>query len=81
MDGQAPGIGRHALFLVLILTFISADEEDEGFGEGEGGMHVAAAYMMLGLALLHLLLNCKTGIFELKALEELDKASRSRPKG
>jgi len=69
-----------ALFLVLILTFISADEGDE-FGEDEGGMHVIAAYMMLGLALLHMLLNYKMGIYELKALLGLDKASRSKPKG
>ena len=70
-----------ALFLVLILTFISADEGDEGFGEDEGGMHVTAAYMMLGLAFLHMLLNYKMGIYELKALLGLDKASRSKPKG
>jgi hypothetical protein len=44
-------------------------------------MLVAAACMMLGLALLHLLLNYKMVIFELKALVGLDKASRSRPKG
>ena len=70
-----------ALILVLILTFISADEEDEGFGEDEGGIHVTAAYMMLGLAFLHMLLNYKMGIYELKALLGFDKASRSKPKG
>jgi hypothetical protein len=70
-----------ALFLVLILTFVSADEEDEGIGDDEGGMHVAAAYMVLGLALLHMMLNYKMVIFELKALLGLDNASRSKPKG
>jgi cytochrome b561 len=70
-----------ALFLVLILTFISADEEDGEFGEDEGGMHVTAAYLMLGLAFLHMLLNYKVGIYELKALLGLDKASRSKRKG
>lgn len=69
-----------ALFMVLILTFISADEEGEGFGENEGGMHVTAAYVMLGLAFLHMLLNYKMGIYELKSLFGLDKASRSKSK-
>lgn len=69
-----------AILLALVLTFVSADEgEDEGFGKE--GLHVLSAYVLVGLALLHMLLNYKLGLYELKALLGLDKASRSRPKG
>jgi hypothetical protein len=69
-----------ALLLALVLTFVSAEEgEDEGIGEG--GLHVLSAYVLVGLALLHMLLNYKLGLYEIKALLGMDKASRSRPKG
>ncbi|MDD1755359.1 MAG: hypothetical protein LUQ39_00790 [Methanomassiliicoccales archaeon] len=68
-----------AIMLALVLAFVSADED--GAEDEEGGLHILAAYALLGLALLHMLLNYKVGLYELKALLGLDKASRSRPKG
>ena len=52
-----------------------------GSARVRAGLHVLSAYVLVGLALLHLLLNYKLGLYEIKALLGIDKASRSRPKG
>ena len=81
-----------ALLLTLALTFLSAGEgEDEGDGQGSlsiladlgesEDMHVMWAYLLVGLTLLHMLLNHKLILYEIKALLGMDKKSRAQRKG
>jgi hypothetical protein len=49
-------------------------------GESED-MHVMWAYLLVGLTLLHILLNHKLVLYEIKALLGMDKKSRAQKKG
>jgi hypothetical protein len=67
---KVKGIVSIALFLMLAVTFLTGLEggESEGNGIGEGGVHVASATALGLLAVVHILLNQRMLVYQLKAL-------------
>ncbi|MDD1743720.1 MAG: hypothetical protein LUO85_03750 [Methanomassiliicoccales archaeon] len=64
------GIVSITLFLTLAVTFLTGVEggESEGNGIGEGGVHVVSATVLGLLAVVHILLNRRMLVNQLKVL-------------